>query len=223
MKKINIAIDGYSGTGKSSTAKQVSEHLNYLYIDSGAMYRAVTYHFLENSVALDDKGSIERELQHINIEFRDGKTMLNGENVDKEIRSMRVNQHVSQVSAISLVRTKLVDMQRKIGKAKGVVMDGRDIGTVVFPAAELKLFMTAEMNVRVERRRKQLLKKGTIEDFEDIKQNFIKRDGIDTTREDSPLRMADDAVEIDTTELTLQDQIMKIVDIAQKIILGESR
>ena len=219
MKKINIAIDGYSGTGKSSTAKRVSEHLDYVYIDSGAMYRAVTYYFLENNVSLSDQLLIEKALRKIDIEFRSGKTFLNGRNVDREIRSMVVNQQVSQVSTLSLVRTKLVEMQRNIGERKGVVMDGRDIGTVVFPNAELKLFMTAEMDVRVERRRLQLSKKGINESFDDIKQNFIKRDEIDTTRNDSPLKKAKDAVEIDTTQLALEDQILKIVEMAKKVIM----
>ena len=166
MRKIIIALDGYSGTGKSSTARRVSEQLGYTYIDSGAMYRAVTFHFLAHHIELNDAHQVAGELDNIFIEFRGGNVVLNGKVVDLEIRSMVVNQNVSQVAALSSVRSKLVEMQRKLGAGKGVVMDGRDIGTVVFPEAELKLFMTAEMDIRVERRRLQLLKKGINESFE---------------------------------------------------------
>ena len=218
MRKIIIAIDGYSGTGKSSTAKQVSEHLNYIYIDSGAMYRAVTFYFLNNGVDLRDDQQVSNALKNIRIEFMDGCTFLNNRKLDEEIRSMEVNRNVSQVAALSSVRSKLVEMQRKLGMNKGVVMDGRDIGTVVFPNAELKLFMTAEMDIRVERRRMQLLRRGINESFDSIKQNFIKRDRIDTGREDSPLKKADDAIEIDTSHLLLNDQIKKIVNLTKEII-----
>jgi len=218
MRKIIIAIDGYSGTGKSSTAKQVSEHLNYTYIDSGAMYRAVTYYFLENAIDLKSDCEVGEGLERILIEFRNGRTFLNNKDVEIQIRSMTVNRHVSQVAALSSVRAKLVSLQRKLGEQKGIVMDGRDIGTIVFPEAELKLFMTAEMDVRVERRRMQLLKKGVRESFDDIKQNMIKRDKIDTSRVDSPLKKAENAKEIDTTKLSLNDQIQKIVVLAEEII-----
>lgn len=218
MKKIIIAIDGYSGTGKSSTAKQVSECFDYLYIDSGAMYRAVTYSFLKRSIDLSNRDEVTGALENIYIEFKNGQTYLNDRNIDEEIRSMTVNQNVSQVAALPSVRTKLVEMQKALGERKGVVMDGRDIGTVVFPKAELKLFMTAEMDVRVERRRVQLLSKGIEGSFNEIKRNFIERDKIDTTREDSPLKKAEDAIEIDTTELSLNDQVKRIVKLAEEII-----
>ena len=218
MRKIIIAIDGHSGTGKSSTAKIVSEKLNYTYIDSGAMYRAVTNHFLDKNVDLTDAQNIERILQNIHIKFHEGKTYLNGQNVEDVIRSMAVSQSVSQVAAISAVRVKLVQLQRKLGEEKGVIMDGRDIGTVVFPEADLKLFMTADIDIRVERRKNQLFKKGIKENFDDIKRNFIKRDEIDTNRKDSPLIRAEDAIEIDTTNLSLRDQIYNIVKLAEDII-----
>jgi len=220
MRRVIIAIDGYSGTGKSSTAKKVSEYFNYTYIDSGAMYRAVTYYFLENDIDCASEQQVRDALQQISIQFKAGRTFLNDVDVDDEIRSMRVNGSVSQVAALSSVRTKLVEMQRSLAENKGVVMDGRDIGTVVFPEAELKLFMTADMDIRAERRRIQLLKKGVNESFESIKDNFAKRDAIDTTREDSPLRKADDAKEIDTTKLSLEEQIQKIVGMAEEIITG---
>ncbi|MEP0987771.1 (d)CMP kinase [Ekhidna sp.] len=218
MKKIVIAIDGYSGTGKSSTAKQVAAKLGYTYIDSGAMYRAVTYFFLSNNVDYHDLEEVRKSLSDCQIKFEGSSILLNDKNVDHEIRTMGVNQNVSPVSAISKVRQKLVDQQREMGKRKGVVMDGRDIGTVVFPDAELKVFMTADMDVRAERRRKELVKKGIEENLEAIKENLANRDHIDSSRADSPLKMASDAKEIDTSNLTLNQQIDKIVEMAEGII-----
>ncbi len=215
--KIVIAIDGYSGTGKSSTAKQVASRLGYHYIDSGAMYRAVTFFFLSNNIDFK-KTEIRETLKDCSITFEGTSIYLNGKCVDHEIRTMEVNQHVSEVSAISEVRSKLVEQQRKMGEKKGVVMDGRDIGTVVFPKAELKVFMTADTDIRAERRRKELEKKGMNESIEVIKANLIERDKIDSTREDSPLQMAEDAKEIDTSHLTLSEQIDKIVEMAESII-----
>ena len=218
MQKIVIAIDGYSGTGKSSTAKQVATRLGYTYIDSGAMYRAVTYFFLQNGIDSSDVNQVNAKLDQCSITFDGSSILLNGENVDHQIRTMEVNQNVSKVSAISEVRHKLVEQQRKMGEQKGVVMDGRDIGTVVFPKAELKVFMTADMDVRTERRRKELVKKGMNEDLEVIKANLKERDRIDSTRADSPLKKADDAKEIDTSHLTLNQQIDMIVEMAESII-----
>lgn len=217
MKEIIIALDGYSGTGKSSTAKQVANRLGYTYIDSGAMYRAVTLHFINGDVDIANIDQVKGALKSCNITFVDNQTHLNGENVEGKIRSLEVSNKVSQVSAISEVRQKLVEQQRQMSVHKRVVMDGRDIGTVVFPDAELKLFMTANMEVRTERRRLQLEKKGMHESLEDIQKNLAERDRIDSTREDSPLKMADDAIEIDTSHLTLNQQIDKIVDLAEKI------
>ncbi|WP_420316059.1 (d)CMP kinase [Ekhidna sp.] len=216
--KIVIAIDGYSGTGKSSTAKQVASRLGYTYIDSGAMYRAITYFFLKNDIDFQNQSVMIKSLPDCTITFDNGSIFLNGQNVDHEIRTMEVNQSVSQVSALSEVRTKLVEQQRKMGEQKGVVMDGRDIGTVVFPKAELKVFMTANMDIRAERRRKELDKKGIDEPLHVIKENLIERDRIDSSRKDSPLKMADDAKEIDTSHLTLNQQIDKIVEMAESII-----
>ncbi|WP_436515680.1 (d)CMP kinase [Ekhidna sp. To15] len=215
--KIVIAIDGYSGTGKSSTAKQVASRLGYTYIDSGAMYRAVTYFFLANNIDFK-KIDIAESLKNCTINFEGPSIYLNGECIDHEIRTMEVNQNVSAVSTISEVRTKLVEQQREMGQKKGVVMDGRDIGTVVFPNAELKVFMTADTDIRAERRRKELEKKGIHESIEGIKSNLIERDKIDSSREDSPLKMASDAKEIDTSHLTLDEQINKIIVMAESII-----
>ncbi len=216
--KIVIAIDGYSGTGKSSTAKQVASRLGYTYIDSGAMYRAVTYYFLSNNIPFEKIDDLKEVLRSCDISFEGTSVVLNGKNIDAEIRTMEVNHNVSPVSAISEVRTKLVEQQRKMGDNKGVVMDGRDIGTVVFPAAELKVFMTADMDIRAERRRKELEKKGINESLEVIKENLKERDRIDSTRKDSPLTMASDAIEVDTSNLTLTQQIDKIVSMAESII-----
>lgn len=216
--KIVIAIDGYSGTGKSSTAKQVASRLGYNYIDSGAMYRAVTYFFLSNNIDFNRESNVEESLENCSITFDGTSILLNGEQIDDEIRTMEVNQNVSAVSTISTVRAKLVEQQRKMGEKKGVVMDGRDIGTVVFPEAELKVFMTADMDIRAERRRKELEKKNIHESSKVIKDNLKERDRIDSTRVDSPLKKAKDAVEIDTSHLTLNQQIDKIVKMAESII-----
>jgi cytidylate kinase len=219
LRKIVIAIDGYSACGKSSTAKLVANILGYRYIDTGAMYRAVTLHFLEHHVALTNPKEVSRALQQISISFKVNsknitETFLNGLSVEKPIRSMRVSERVSEVSAIKDVRTAMVDQQRKLGKEKAVVMDGRDIGTVVFPQAELKLFMNADLLVRAFRRQKELLDKDRLVDLDDVISNIVQRDQIDTTRAESPLRQAEDAVLIDTTHLTLDEQVDEVVRMA---------
>jgi CMP/dCMP kinase len=213
MNKITIAIDGYSSCGKSTTAKKVAKRLGYGYIDTGAMYRAVTLFFHQNLVTLTNDKEIAKALDSIQIEFRrnpnDGRneTFLNGLNVEDEIRKLYIANQVSEVSAIAEVRHAMVAQQRKMGKKKGVVLDGRDIGTVVFPDAELKVFMTADPIIRANRRQIELNEKGDLVDIEEIIENIRKRDLIDTTRKESPLRKADDAVEIDTSFMTLDEQV----------------
>ena len=219
LRKIVIAIDGYSACGKSSTAKSVASILGYRYIDTGAMYRAVTLYFMEHHVALTNPKEIGRSLQHINISFKVNsrnisETYLNGLNVEKAIRSMRVSERVSEVSAVKEVRTAMVELQRKMGKEKAVVMDGRDIGTVVFPSAELKLFMCADLLVRAFRRQRELLEKDRLVDLDDVISNIVQRDQFDTTRTESPLRRADDAILIDTTHITLEEQVDEVVRLA---------
>lgn len=219
LKKIVIAIDGYSACGKSTTAKQVAAVLGYRYIDSGAMYRAVTMYFQEHHISLTNPKEIAKALQDIHISFKvnskkKSETYLNGLNVEKEIRSMRVSEMVSQVSTIKEVRASLVEQQRRMGKEKGVVMDGRDIGTVVFPKAELKLFMTADMLVRAFRRQKELMEKDQLVDLDEVVDNIIQRDKIDTTRAESPLRQADDALVIDTTYIAIDEQVDEVVRMA---------
>ena len=219
FRKIVIAIDGYSACGKSSTAKLVANILGYRYIDTGAMYRAVTLYFMEHHVALTNPKEISRSLQQINISFKINsknitETFLNGLNVEKSIRSMRISERVSEVSAIKDVRVSMVEQQRKMGKEKGVVMDGRDIGTVVFPNAELKLFMSADILVRAFRRQKELLEKDRMVDLDDVISNIVQRDEIDTTRIESPLRQAEDAILIDTTHITLDEQVDEVVRLA---------
>ena len=226
MKKIIIAIDGYSACGKSSTAKEVANLLNYNYIDTGAMYRSVTLFFLQNFVSLTNPNEVSEALKEIDIEFRynikanKSDTYLNGMNVEHEIRQMAVSDRVSDVSAVSAVRRFLVAQQQKMGKKKGIVMDGRDIGTVVFPEAELKIFMVADMQIRAKRRQDELLEKGDLVKLEDIIDNLTKRDFIDTSRADSPLKQAQDARIIDTSYITFDEQVEMILDMyAEKVII----
>jgi CMP/dCMP kinase len=219
LRKIIIAIDGYSACGKSTTAKVVAGILGYRYIDTGAMYRAVTLYFLDHHVALTNPKEVTKALQSVHISFvvnskNITETFLNGLNVEKAIRSMHVSEHVSQVSAIKEVRKAMVEQQRKMGKEKGVVMDGRDIGTVVFPQAELKLFMTAEILVRAFRRQRELLERDHLIDLDEVIDNILQRDKIDTSRAESPLRQADDAVVIDTTHISIDEQVDEVVRMA---------
>jgi CMP/dCMP kinase len=224
MKKIIIAIDGNSGCGKSSTAKIIAKELQYIYIDTGAMYRAVTLFFIMHDIDLKNEVDVAEALKQIDISFEfnpatgSNQTYLNGTNVEFDIRQMKVSNLVSPVSEISAVRKKLVEQQRRMGQSKGVVMDGRDIGTVVFPEAELKIFMTASLEVRAERRRLELKEKGTEVNINDVIDNLRNRDRIDSSREDSPLKKADGAVEIDTSNLTFDEQVNKIlVLVSEKI------
>lgn len=213
--KIVIAIDGFSSCGKSTMAKDLARKIGYIYIDSGAMYRAVTLFCLNHG--LIDGDTVDTEalrplMTEIHIEFRlnpaTGKadTYLNGENVEQEIRSMRVSDKVSPVSAIPFVRTALVALQQEMGRQKGIVMDGRDIGTTVFPDAELKIFVTASAATRAQRRVDELRAKGVPVDFDEVVANIVKRDHIDQTRKESPLRKADDAIELDNSTLTIEQQ-----------------
>lgn len=219
LKKIVIAIDGYSACGKSTTAKQVASVLGYRYIDSGAMYRAVTLYFLDHHIALTNPREVSKALQQIQIRFKVNsknisETFLNGLNVENQIRKMRISENVSQVSTLKDVRTALVEQQRRMGKEKGVVMDGRDIGTVVFPQAELKLFMSADILVRAFRRQKELLDRGQLVDLDDVIENLLQRDKIDTGRAESPLKQADDAVVIDTTHISIDEQVDEVIRLA---------
>jgi cytidylate kinase len=219
LKKIVIAIDGYSACGKSTTAKLVANILGYRYIDSGAMYRAVTLYFLDHHISLTNPKEISKALQQINITFKVNsknisETYLNGLNVEGSIRKMRISAQVSNISTIKEVRIAMVDQQRRMGKEKAVVMDGRDIGTVVFPQAELKLFMTADVLVRAFRRQKELLLRDQLIDLDEVIDNILQRDKIDTTRIESPLRQANDALVIDTTHITIDEQVDDVVRLA---------
>ena len=226
MRRIIIAIDGYSACGKSTTAKAVASFLNYGYIDTGAMYRSVTLYFLNQYIDLTNPKSVDRAISEIDIKFKcnektgQNETYLNGLNVEGEIREMRVSNYVSEVSALKSVRTAMVSLQQKMGKQGGIVMDGRDIGTVVFPEADLKIFMTADFDIRAERRQKELLDKGELVDLDDVKHNLASRDQIDTTRDESPLRRAEDAVEIDTSHVTFEEQVDQIIELAQSKMIG---
>lgn len=224
MPKIIVAIDGYSSCGKSTTAKLVAKQLNYPYIDTGAMYRAVTLYFIQNHISLTNPKEVENALAKVHISFRRhpelgrNDTYLNGLNVEDEIRKMYVSERVSEVSAIAEVRHALVAQQQRMGKTKGIVMDGRDIGTVVFPQAELKIFMTADPLIRAHRRQLELMEKGDIVDLGEILENLKTRDHIDTTRAESPLRQAEDAIYIDNSFMTLDEQVEVVVRLADEQI-----
>lgn len=213
LQKITITIDGWSSCGKSTLAKQLAKELGYIYIDSGAMYRAITLYFLRNHIDWTKHKAVEHALEEISIEFihnpksGQSETHLNGENVEYVIRDLVVAEKVSDVAAIKEVREFAVRMQQKMGKGKGIVMDGRDIGTVVFPKAELKIFMTADNAVRVERRFNELYAKNPNITLEEVKNNLEMRDYIDSHREISPLRKADDAIVLDNTELSIRQQL----------------
>lgn len=228
MRKIVIAIDGYSACGKSTTAKELSAILGYRYIDSGAMYRAVTLYFLDQHVSLTNPKEVNKALDQIHLAFHvnlHGVTelFLNGVNVEGKIRKMRISETVSPVSAIKVVRQAMVAQQRKWGKDKGIVMDGRDIGTVVFPDAELKLFLTADIQVRAYRRQQELLGRDNLVDLDTIISNITERDRIDSTRAESPLTKAKDAVEMDTTHITIDEQVDEVVRLALTRIVNATR
>lgn len=216
MKKITIAIDGHSSCGKSTMAKDLARRVGYIYVDTGAMYRSVTLYALRNGLFNDDDSikvdELERRLPDIHITFRlnaeTGRpdTYLNGECVEQEIRSLEVSNHVSSIAALGFVREAMVAQQQLMGQGGGVVMDGRDIGTVVFPNAELKVFVTASAEVRAQRRFKELQEKGMPADFDDILKNVVERDYIDSHREVSPLRQADDALLLDNSNMTIPEQ-----------------
>lgn len=220
MKKINIAIDGYSSTGKSTIAKQLATKLGYIYVDTGAMYRAVTLYAMQhdfiNNLYFDEKGFIfSLDKIHLNFKFNVNlgfaEIYLNGINVENEIRRIDVSNFVSTIAAVSEVRTKLVEQQQEMGKNKGIVMDGRDIGTVVFPDAELKIFMTASSDIRAKRRFDELYSKGEQVTLNEVKDNIELRDHIDTTRLDSPLVQAEDAVLFDNSFLSKEAQFEKLL------------
>lgn len=225
MKKITIAIDGFSSCGKSTMAKDLAKELGYIYIDSGAMYRAVTLFCLKNGLIEGEHVAIDRlasAIDQLEIAFKQDEhlqtfTLLNGENVEKEIRSMQVSGKVSIISAIPLVRKALVAQQQRMGKEKGIVMDGRDIGTTVFPNAEMKVFVTASPEIRAQRRVDELLGKGETASFEDVLRNVEERDYIDQNRKESPLRKAEDAYVLDNSHMTIAEQKAWLLSLYRKI------
>ena len=225
MKKITIAIDGFSSTGKSTLAKQIANQLGYIYVDTGAMYRAVTYFAMQHNFVsethIDTEGLIEN-LSNVSLQFRFNETLgfaemySNNENIEQAIRTIEVSRLVSKIAEISEVRAKLVEQQQQMGQNKGIVMDGRDIGTVVFPNADLKLFMTASPQTKAQRRFDELLEKGQRVTFEEVLQNVQERDYIDTHREDSPLLKADDAIEIDNSNLSKKKQFELVMELVNE-------
>jgi cytidylate kinase len=226
LKKITIAIDGFSSTGKSTLAKQLANHLGYIYVDTGAMYRAVTLFAMQNgyiSADFFDKQILINSLPNIKLQFKFNADLgfaemfLNDVNVETEIRTIEVSCFVSKVAEVSEVRAKLVEQQKKMGKDKVIVMDGRDIGTVVFPDAELKIFMTASASTRAKRRYDELVKKGDTVSFDAVLANVEERDYIDTHRKDSPLVMAEDAIEIDNSHLNREEQFELVLELVNEI------
>ena len=224
---IIIAIDGFSSTGKSTLAKQLAKHLGYVFVDTGAMYRAVTLFALQNNCIENNVLNIDKLLQNlskINLRFQFNEQLgfsemfLNDKNVETEIRTLEVSGYVSKIAEVSEVRAKLVEQQQEMGKNKGIVMDGRDIGTVVFPDAELKIFMTASPEIRAQRRFDELSSKDDTINFQDVIKNVQERDFIDTNREDSPLKMASDAIEIDNSYITRDDQFKLVLELVDEII-----
>ena len=224
-KKITIAIDGFSSTGKSTLAKQLAKHLGYVFVDTGAMYRAVTLFAMQNNfIAIDffDKQKLIKSMSYIKLQFQFNADLgfaemyLNDINVENEIRKIEVSNLVSKVAEISEVRVKLVEQQQAMGEDKGIVMDGRDIGTVVFPDAELKIFMTSSLLTRAQRRYDELIAKGDKITFEEVLKNVQDRDFIDSHRENSPLKMADDAIEIDNSDLNREEQFQLVLDLVKE-------
>ena len=222
MKKITIAIDGFSSTGKSTLAKELAQTLGYVYVDTGAMYRAVTLFAMQNNWASEshiDVENIVKNLDGIKLHFQFNKHLgfaemyLNNNNIENEIRTLEVSRCVSRIAEISEVRTKLVEQQQQMGKSKAVVMDGRDIGTVVFPNAEIKLYMKASANTRAQRRFDELVEKGQMVTFEEVLQNVEERDYIDTHREDSPLVKAADAIEVDNSSMSKIEQFNLVLQL----------
>jgi cytidylate kinase len=227
MTKITIAIDGFSSTGKSTVAKRLASHLGYSYVDSGAMYRAVTWYAMQHNFINEhgfDVDALVSHLDDIHIDFVFNKALgfaevyLNNKNIENDIRTLEVSQYVSKVAEISEVRSILVNQQQKLGKGKGVVMDGRDIGTVVFPDAELKLFLTASPENRAQRRYDELIEKGDKVSYEDVLKNVLERDYIDSHRTDSPLVKAEDAIEIDNSHMTKDEQFHIVLNLVEKIL-----
>ncbi len=232
MRKITIAIDGFSSTGKSTVAKNLAKALGYVYVDTGAMYRAVTLYALRRGFFGHGEADIRAliaDLPNINLWFEFNKDLgfsemyLDGENVEKEIRTLEVSEYVSPVAEIEQVRTKLVEMQQQMGKDKGIVMDGRDIGTVVLPDAELKIFMTASPEARATRRYKELLDRGEQVSYEEVLENVQSRDFIDSNRTHSPLKMADDAIKFDNTDMGLEEQFERLHGFAMRLINSGSK
>lgn len=226
MKKITIAIDGFSSTGKSTLAKQLAKALNYVYVDTGAMYRAIAFFAMSNNLIENNQLKINQLisiLDKINLNFEinpingHADMFLNGDNIEKNIRTLEVSNWVSQVASISEVRKKLVSLQQMMGQSKGVVMDGRDIGTVVFPNAELKIFMTASAETRAKRRFQELIEKGQDVTYLDVFNNIKQRDQLDTSREDSPLIKATDAKELDNSDLSMKDQFDMVMGWIEEI------
>jgi len=220
--KIIITIDGYSGCGKSTLAKDLSKHLSYLHIDTGAMYRSIALHSVRNNISVSETSSIIKNLSNIDLQlkFVNGSSIpyLNGEPVGHLLQSKEVVNIVSEIAAITEVREFLKEKQRNLGKNKGIVMDGRDIGTIIFPEASLKIFVTADIKIRTERRIKELAERGIARDAQEVQSNLEKRDRIDSNRKIAPLKKATDAIVLDTSHLTREEQLKKVLELVEQVI-----
>ncbi len=218
-----IAIDGFSSCGKSTVAKALAKQLNFVFVDSGAMYRAVTLYFMRHQIDIQNPEAVDQAIENIHIDLvplpEKTQVLLNGEDISDAIRTMEISEYVSEVSAIKAVRHAMVKQQQALGAKRNIVMDGRDIGTTVFPNAHLKIFMTASPQVRAERRYAELTAKGEVLTMEDVKENLAHRDHIDSTREESPLRQAEDAIVLDNSEMNQEEQLEFVVKLVQERLI----
>jgi cytidylate kinase len=217
MKDFIVAVDGPAGSGKSTISKKIAEKLKLTYLDTGAMYRMITYYVIKNNVDIENQNKLEEILNGLKLDIKEDRFFLNGEDISDEIRGVEVTNNVSKVAAIKIVREKLVDLQRSISKGKKVILDGRDIGTVVFPDADIKIFLVASPSERAKRRLKDFQNKGIEHSYEEVLDEIVKRDKMDSERKESPLKKAEDAIEIDTSSMTIDEVSIKIIDLIKNI------
>ena len=217
MRDLIVAVDGPAGSGKSTISKKIANKLNLTYLDTGAMYRMITYYVIKNNVDIENQNKLEGILDGLKLDIREDRFFLNNEDISEEIRGVEVTNNVSKVAAVKIVREKLVDLQRSISRGKKVILDGRDIGTVVFPNADIKIFLVASPSERAKRRLKDFQNKGIEHSYEEVLDEIIKRDKMDSERQESPLKKADDAVEIDTSRMTIEEVSSIIIDLIKNI------
>lgn len=217
MRDLIVAVDGPAGSGKSTISKKIANKLNLTYLDTGAMYRMITYYVIKNNVDIENKNKLEEILDSLKLDIKEDRFFLNDQDISEEIRGVEVTNNVSKVAAVKIIREKLVDLQRRISRGKKVILDGRDIGTVVFPNADIKIFLIASPSERAKRRLKDFQNKGIEHSYEEVLEEIIKRDKMDSERKESPLKKADDAVEIDTSSMTIEEVSNTIIDLMKNI------